>query len=115
MEIRLRTSSVSLDSTLDGDGPSLQETIADMTHEPLEVLSRAEISWIQNAGIQEAMTHLDERQRFIITARWIDLDDNDNGLTLTDLASIYNISVERTRQIEKQALKKLRTLMEEYA
>ncbi|WP_386691572.1 MULTISPECIES: RNA polymerase sigma factor RpoH [unclassified Lonepinella] len=52
-----------------------------------------------------AMESLDERSQDIIKARWLD----DNKATLHDLAAKYNISAERVRQLETNALKKLKS------
>ena len=52
-----------------------------------------------------ALANLDERSRDIIEARWL---DDENKATLHDLAAKYNISAERVRQLETNALKKLK-------
>ncbi|MDY4280330.1 MAG: RNA polymerase sigma factor RpoH [[Pasteurella] mairii] len=52
-----------------------------------------------------ALDALDERSQDIIKARWLD----DNKATLQDLATKYNISAERVRQLETSALKKLKS------
>ncbi|MGQ0286648.1 RNA polymerase sigma factor RpoH [Pasteurellaceae bacterium 22721_9_1] len=52
-----------------------------------------------------AMESLDERSQDIIKARWLD----ENKATLHDLAAKYNISAERVRQLETNALKKLKS------
>ena len=52
-----------------------------------------------------ALANLDERSRDIIEARWL---DDENKATLHDLAAKYNISAERVRQLEANALKKLK-------
>lgn len=51
-----------------------------------------------------ALESLDERSQDIIKARWLD----ENKATLHDLAAKYNISAERVRQLESNALKKLK-------
>lgn len=52
-----------------------------------------------------ALANLDDRSRDIIQARWL---DDENKATLHDLAAKYNISAERVRQLEANALKKLK-------
>ncbi|MDU8924932.1 RNA polymerase sigma factor RpoH [Pasteurellaceae bacterium LIM206] len=52
-----------------------------------------------------ALENLDERSQDIIRARWLD----ENKATLHDLAAKYSISAERVRQLETNALKKLRS------
>jgi RNA polymerase sigma-32 factor len=39
----------------------------------------------------------------------------DNALTLHDLAAEYGVSAERIRQIETQAMKKMKTALLEYS
>jgi RNA polymerase sigma-32 factor len=55
-----------------------------------------------------AINTLDERSQDIVRARW--LDDN-NKTTLQDLADKYQVSAERVRQLEVNAMKKLRNAM----
>ena len=54
--------------------------------------------------LSEALEQLDERSRHIIQTRWLD----DNKATLQELADHYGVSAERIRQLESNALKKLR-------
>lgn len=56
--------------------------------------------------LNAALETLDERSLDIIKARWL---DEDNKMTLQDLAAKYQISAERVRQIENNALKKLKS------
>lgn len=55
--------------------------------------------------LSHALQSLDERSQDIIKARWLD----DNKATLHDLAAKYNVSAERIRQLEANALKKLKS------
>ncbi|HHE9060747.1 TPA: RNA polymerase sigma factor RpoH [Haemophilus influenzae] len=52
-----------------------------------------------------ALQSLDARSQDIIKARWLD----DHKATLHDLAAKYNVSAERIRQLETNALKKLKS------
>ena len=54
-----------------------------------------------------AMQVLDDRSRDILENRWL----SDKKMTLHDLADRYGISAERIRQLEGNAIKKLRTAM----
>lgn len=56
------------------------------------------------AQLAYALAQLDERSQDIIKTRWLD----ENKATLHDLAAKYNISAERVRQLENQALKKIK-------
>jgi RNA polymerase sigma-32 factor len=53
------------------------------------------------AGLEE----LDERSQDIIRSRWL---QDDNKVTLQELADKYNVSAERIRQLEANALRKMR-------
>jgi len=57
--------------------------------------------------LQAAVRTLDERSQDIIRARWLD----QNKMTLQELADRYQVSAERVRQLEKNALKKLQAAM----
>ena len=55
-----------------------------------------------------AFKNLDERSQAILQRRWLD----DTKATLHQLAAEYGVSAERIRQLEKNAMKKVRLLME---
>ena len=55
-----------------------------------------------------AIKTLDERSQDIVRARWL---DDDNKTTLQELADKYQVSAERVRQLEANAMKKLRMAM----
>lgn len=56
-----------------------------------------------------ALDNLDERSKHIIKARWL---DDENKSTLQELANQYGVSAERVRQLEKNAMKKMRMAIE---
>lgn len=60
-----------------------------------------------NRRLGLALKSLDERSQHIVRARWLD----DGKVTLQDLAAEYQVSAERIRQLEQNAMKKLRTAM----
>ncbi|WP_294910153.1 RNA polymerase sigma factor RpoH [Tatumella sp. UBA2305] len=70
-----------------------------------------EDNWESHAAdkLSDAMQGLDERSQHIIRARWL---DDDNKTTLQELADKYGVSAERVRQLEKNAMKKLRVAIE---
>ncbi|OIN04777.1 RNA polymerase sigma factor RpoH [Oceanisphaera psychrotolerans] len=70
-----------------------------------------EANWEQTANrrLRAALSTLDERSQHIIQARWLDEDDK---TTLQTLADEYGVSAERIRQLEKSALKKLKSAMD---
>lgn len=55
-----------------------------------------------------ALEQLDERSQDILQQRWL----ADDKLTLHDLAEKYGVSAERVRQLEKNAMKKIRSYLE---
>lgn len=57
-----------------------------------------------NHKLTHALEALDERSQHIIRARWLD----DNKATLQELADHYQVSAERVRQLEKNAMRKLK-------
>ncbi|WWO97211.1 MAG: RNA polymerase sigma factor RpoH [Candidatus Dasytiphilus stammeri] len=70
-----------------------------------------EYNWENHAAMKlnDAINVLDERSRNIIRSRWL---DENNKKTLQDLAAEYGVSAERIRQLEKNALKKLKKAIE---
>ncbi|WP_338516291.1 RNA polymerase sigma factor RpoH [Candidatus Legionella polyplacis] len=56
-----------------------------------------------------AIEKLDNRSKDILMKRWL---TNDKKFTLNDLAKKYNVSAERIRQLEKNAMKKIRLYIE---
>ncbi|QCI19614.1 MAG: RNA polymerase sigma factor RpoH [Buchnera aphidicola (Brevicoryne brassicae)] len=68
-------------------------------------------NWEEHAAnkLNNALLGLDERSRNIIQARWLDKDKKN---TLQKLARNYGISAERVRQLEKNAMKKLKIAIE---
>ena len=65
--------------------------------------------WEDTTGdrLQAAIKTLDARSRDILVSRWT----GEANATLHDLAEKYGVSAERVRQIEANAIKKLRGLM----
>ncbi|MEG2942530.1 MAG: RNA polymerase sigma factor RpoH [Thermomonas sp.] len=57
--------------------------------------------------LREGMAQLDARSRDIIKRRWLDADSK---VTLQELADEYGVSAERIRQVEANALKKMKAL-----
>jgi len=60
-----------------------------------------------NSRLSTALVALDERSQDIIKTRWL----TEDKLTLQELANKYQISAERVRQLEKNALFKLKNTM----
>lgn len=71
---------------------------------PEEIVETAQIDTENHDALFEGMTGLDDRSKDIITKRWL----AEKKSTLHDLADKYQVSAERIRQIENNAIKKLR-------
>lgn len=67
-------------------------------------------NWEQDSQrrLMSAMSDLDERSKDILARRWL----SDDKATLHELAAEYKVSAERIRQLEKNAMKKIRISME---
>ncbi|UXI01391.1 RNA polymerase sigma factor RpoH [Photobacterium sp. TY1-4] len=69
-------------------------------------LSYEENNWESHATnrLSQALACLDERSQHIVRSRWLD----EQKATLQELAEHYGVSAERIRQLEKNAMKKLK-------
>ncbi|MDX8399267.1 MAG: RNA polymerase sigma factor RpoH [Gallionellaceae bacterium] len=77
---------------------------ADSESEPDHILEQIEHDKLEATGLRRALDGLDDRSRRIIEARWL---DGDKATTLHELASEFNVSAERIRQIELKAMGKM--------
>jgi RNA polymerase sigma-32 factor len=75
--------------------------------DPLELVSEADWHAGNSEKLGAALRDLDERSRDVIQSRWL----TDDKTTLQELAQTYEVSAERIRQIEKNAMKKLKAAM----
>ena len=93
----------------DEDGaPSSPVTwLAANDEDPSQAYERADSEDHQLAMLRESLAGLDARSRDIIKRRWLDADSK---VTLQELADEYGVSAERIRQIEANALKKMKAL-----
>lgn len=112
MEQRLSAHDASFDPQIGGDGDTDYLApvgyLEDLRFEPGQ--QAEDDDWDNHSGnrLEEAMTHLDERSRIIIEKRWL----ADDKTTLQVLADRFGVSAERIRQLEKNAMKKLKASME---
>ncbi len=72
--------------------------------DPALLLENADWKGHKENLLSEALSDLDERSQDILKSRWL----SDKKATLHDLAARYNVSAERIRQLEKNAMKKLK-------
>ncbi|WP_425493152.1 RNA polymerase sigma factor RpoH [Novilysobacter antarcticus] len=75
--------------------------------DPSQIYERESVEDHQVGLLHEGLAKLDERSRDIVARRWL---GNENKVTLQELANEYGVSAERIRQIEANALKKMRVL-----
>ena len=78
--------------------------LQDSSANPSEIIEKEDDSTLNTTQLYEALKQLDDRSRDIIYDRWL----SDEKLTLHELAEKYGISAERVRQIEQNAMKKVK-------
>jgi RNA polymerase sigma-32 factor len=105
MALRMAGRDASLDVELiEGDSYSLMDALADERDNQEERLVQQEEEQLLSAQVRCALSRLNDRERRIVTDRIL----TDQPRTLQELADDYGISRERVRQLEKNALEKLR-------
>ena len=97
------------DDDEDNDHFSPSQWLADSSVDPAESAENAEHDNLMQRKLARGLQSLDDRSRAIVQARWL---NEDNKATLQTLASEYNVSAERIRQIEQQAMHQLRAHIE---
>ena len=102
MESRLTGSDVSFDPVTDEE-VSPSEYLTDNT-DPLLKLEYEQDSQTDSEKLNDAISQLDSRSMDIIKSRYL----SDNKMTLNQLATKYDVSIERIRQIENKTLKILK-------
>ena len=75
--------------------------------DPAKLVETADFNDDASTRMASAIRTLDDRSRHIIESRWL----SEDKLTLHELADEYGISAERVRQVEANAIKKLRSAM----
>jgi RNA polymerase sigma-32 factor len=81
--------------------------LSDAAADPALQLERDDWQDSNTGSLHEALERLDERSRVIVEARWL----TDNKATLHELAARFDVSAERIRQLEKNAIDKLKKAM----
>lgn len=115
MEQRLNAMDASYDtSATDDDELSFKSAPAlylhDSNSDPAQLFEQEDTEELSREKLYLSLSRLDERSQDILQQRWL-LDDK--AATLHSLAEKYGVSAERVRQLEKNAMKKLRQYMEE--
>jgi len=108
MEKRMSNYDASFDGTMnDDEDENIYAPVAYLENKsagPEEQLEFDQVDDQNQEKLQLAIATLDDRSRDIIAKRWL----TDNKATLHELAAEYDVSAERIRQIENNAMNKLR-------
>jgi len=111
MESRLSSRDLAYDAPVDADDDEAwqapQQYLEDVNADPAVLVERADVRDREEQGLQEALADLDPRAQDILARRWLQEDK----ATLHELAAEYGVSAERIRQLENNALKKLRSAL----
>lgn len=111
MESRLTGADMAFDPASDDEDDtaiySPAAYLEDNRYNPATQLEDADWSDSSTNNLHDALEMLDERSKDILQQRWL----SDNKATLHDLAEKYNVSAERIRQLEKNAMDKLKRNM----
>lgn len=81
--------------------------LEDNRYDPARLVENEDWEEQSTSALHDAMDQLDDRSRNILQRRWLD----DDKSTLHELAAEYNVSAERIRQLEKNAMEKIKTAM----
>jgi RNA polymerase sigma-32 factor len=94
----------------DVEHPRVSPSHSLLTHNSDVALTIEQDQWTlsQNEHLKDALHLLDLRSQDIIQSRWLD----EQKATLTDLGRKYSVSAERIRQLENNALKKLKNSLQ---
>jgi RNA polymerase sigma-32 factor len=108
MENRMDKQDIPLDVSAEEDkdekaSPSPIYYLKHPNADPADLLEDANWGEHTHDKLHEAIEQLDERSQDILESRWM----RDEKLTLHDLAAKHNVSAERIRQLENNAIKKL--------
>ncbi|GAB1258634.1 RNA polymerase sigma factor RpoH [Aurantivibrio plasticivorans] len=112
MEGRLAAHDMAFDMSDDDDDDTAFQApvnyLEDRRFNPATQLEDSDWQESSVNGLEMALEKLDDRSRDIIQRRWL----NEGKETLHDLADEYGVSAERIRQLEKNAMKKVRGFLE---
>ncbi|PCI06444.1 MAG: RNA polymerase sigma factor RpoH [Gammaproteobacteria bacterium] len=112
MESRLSGSDVTFDPPTNDSDDEHHFTpaayLTDNSLDPAHLLEHDDHRSQELSLMSDSLQTLDARSQDIITRRWL----NEDKATLHELADVYQISAERIRQIEKNALNKMRVAFE---
>ncbi len=111
MEGRMSSADMAFDAPVGDDDERAYQSPAyfleDHSQDPASQLEDANWEADSNQRLSAAMELLDERSRDILMQRWL----GEEKATLHQLAARYEVSAERIRQLEKNAMKKIKASM----
>ena len=111
MEYRFNGNEIALDYQDDDNEDEIFRPISylkDENADPLKQLISKEYESNSISALTNAIKSIDERSRYVLESRWL---NEEKSKTLHELADELGVSAERIRQIEQNALKKLKSLM----
>ena len=115
MEGRLSSRDTAFDGPMNDDEDSACQAPAyyleDHRSNPATQLENSDYIEDSNGRLMQALASLDDRSQDILRERWL----SETKSTLHQLADRYGVSAERIRQLEKNAMKKIRLHMQEAA
>lgn len=111
MEGRMSSADMAFDAPVGDDDERAYQSPAyfleDHSQDPASQVEDANWEADSNQRLSQAMEQLDERSRDILVQRWL----GEDKATLHELAARYEVSAERIRQLEKNAMKKIKISM----
>jgi len=111
MEARLSGRDIGFEAPTDADEdapPAPMAYLVAPDADPAQAYAREDEESSQLDTLREGLAQLDARSRDIIRRRWL---DDEHKVTLQELADEYGVSAERIRQIEANAMKKMKALL----
>ncbi len=118
MERRFEGGEIAIESHASADEHAFApiDYLSDPELEPSEMLARDQSEQHKKAGLAAALEALDARSRRVIEARWLHQEeDGEERVNLQQLGEEMGVSAERIRQIQDAALKKMRSVLADYA
>ena len=103
MDVRLKQDRFLDEPVGDEEGDNLIDFIPETRASQEMIYLRNQEQRNRKTMLKNAMSNLNEREQYIITARKL----SDNPSTLEDLSIHFNVSKERIRQIEEKAMEKM--------
>jgi len=116
MEKRLSNSDMAFDGHQDDKPESDEQSytpasfVTKEEHNPASLVEIQDEKTYNSSNLQTALNKLDERSRVILAERWL----SEKKSTLHELADKYQVSAERIRQLEKNAMNKVKQELLEF-